>query len=227
MSLPPSALVHRTNSGNETQSLPGEDGNQYGDPHQQQQQHQHRRFPDAQRTTSKPLNFKKAMDDFQIMFPEIDRHAIESVLRANNGVVQSTIDQLLILQESCVPGVPADQDDGFELGGLPSYESSIFSGEEPPPAYSAVWEEPSPPSPIPQQQPQQQQQQQQEEPHYINEPINSHPVLNREESIKKQSLLLANSRWKAPLVGELPSDFLRMDFSAVQSPPPPSLNNLR
>lgn len=35
------------------------------------------------------------MDDFKTMFPSMDHEVIECVLRANNGAVDSTIDQLL------------------------------------------------------------------------------------------------------------------------------------
>lgn len=35
------------------------------------------------------------MNDFKNMFPEMEEDVIEAVLRANNGVVDATIDQLL------------------------------------------------------------------------------------------------------------------------------------
>lgn len=41
------------------------------------------------------LEFHQAMTDFKHMFPEMDEMIIEQVLRANNGVVDATIDQLL------------------------------------------------------------------------------------------------------------------------------------
>lgn len=94
----------------------------------------------AQRTTPKPLNFSKAMNDFSTMFPELDRNVIETVLRANNGVVQSTIDQLLVLQESTI-----DENTNTGLPNLPSYESSISGDIEPPPPYTDIWHDvPSP-----------------------------------------------------------------------------------
>lgn len=37
----------------------------------------------------------QAMSDFKIMFPDMDRDVIEAVLRANQGAVDATIDQLL------------------------------------------------------------------------------------------------------------------------------------
>lgn len=41
------------------------------------------------------LEFYQAMVDFKSMFPEMAESVIEGVLRANNGVVDATIDQLL------------------------------------------------------------------------------------------------------------------------------------
>ncbi|KAI9588172.1 CUE domain-containing protein 1 [Glossina fuscipes] len=41
------------------------------------------------------LEFSQAMSDFKTMFPDMDRDVIEAVLRANQGAVDATIDQLL------------------------------------------------------------------------------------------------------------------------------------
>ncbi|KAK6625590.1 hypothetical protein RUM43_005889 [Polyplax serrata] len=41
------------------------------------------------------LDFRQAMQDFKTMFPEMDHDVIEEVLRANQGAVDATIDQLL------------------------------------------------------------------------------------------------------------------------------------
>ncbi|GAU96651.1 hypothetical protein RvY_08069 [Ramazzottius varieornatus] len=43
------------------------------------------------------LDFDQAMQDFQTMFPDMDRDLIEQILRANNGAVERTIDELLAL----------------------------------------------------------------------------------------------------------------------------------
>ncbi|KAK0047718.1 CUE domain-containing protein 1 isoform X1 [Biomphalaria pfeifferi] len=43
------------------------------------------------------LEFHQAMSDFRHMFPETDEEVIEAVLRANNGMVDATIDQLLTM----------------------------------------------------------------------------------------------------------------------------------
>lgn len=141
------------------------------------------------KTTPKPLNFRKAMNDFSFMFPEIDRHAIETVLRANNGVVQSTIDQLLVLQESCSSSYISTNEE--YLRELSSYDASIGNGEEPPPAYSDVWDN------------------RDDIANVVKEECEN--ILNRGGCIKRKSFFLANNRWKAPLVGELPRDFLRLE----------------
>ena len=45
--------------------------------------------------TTTHIEFKQAMQDFMTMFPKMDHDVIEEVLRANNGAVDATIDQLL------------------------------------------------------------------------------------------------------------------------------------
>ena len=37
------------------------------------------------------------MTDFRVMFPDMDAEVIEAVLRANNGAVDATIDNLLAM----------------------------------------------------------------------------------------------------------------------------------
>ncbi|XP_037938733.1 CUE domain-containing protein 1 isoform X2 [Teleopsis dalmanni] len=43
------------------------------------------------------LEFAQAMTDFKTMFPDMDHEVIEAVLRANQGAVDATIDQLLAM----------------------------------------------------------------------------------------------------------------------------------
>ncbi len=43
------------------------------------------------------LEFEDAMSDFKTMFPEMEKEVIEAVLRANQGAVDATIDQLLAM----------------------------------------------------------------------------------------------------------------------------------
>lgn len=48
-------------------------------------------------TTTMQLDFSQAMSDFKIMFPDMECDVIEAVLRANQGAVDATIDQLLAM----------------------------------------------------------------------------------------------------------------------------------
>lgn len=64
--------------------------------------HHHRTHSNAEKskTKSRPtkqLDFDQAMADFKTMFPTMDCEIIEAVLRANDGAVDSTIDQLLTM----------------------------------------------------------------------------------------------------------------------------------
>lgn len=52
---------------------------------------------DAQAQQTTQLDFHQAMQDFKTMFPEMDHDVIEEVLRANQGAVDATIDQLLAM----------------------------------------------------------------------------------------------------------------------------------
>lgn len=140
-------------------------------------------------TTSKPLNFQKAMSDFGVMFPEIDRDVIETVLRANNGVVQTTIDQLLELQQSTIIE-QAECDDLRHT--LPSYEASIGEDEEPPPAYSDIWEDVPAPSP---------------DPSFIPPTL---PQRSPVQITQQDRITECNKYWRAPLIGKLSIDFLRI-----------------
>eukprot|EP00111_Clytia_hemisphaerica_P017376 TCONS_00051405-protein len=152
--------------------------------------HAPRSTTSQRRTTSKPLNFQQAMSDFRTMFPELDTDVIETVLRANNGVVQTTIDQLLQLQEST-------QVEKAQSGPvLPSYESSIGDGEEPPPAYNDIWEDIGPPEP---------------DPLFPNPKVNAKIQSQQTIAVEKPKKFPRNALWNAPLVGKLPNDFLRID----------------
>jgi hypothetical protein len=52
------------------------------------------------------LDFYQAMGDFRVMFPNMDEEIIEAVLRANNGAVDATIDQLLTMNVDTTPAPP-------------------------------------------------------------------------------------------------------------------------
>ena len=49
------------------------------------------------RKGTRQLDFFQAMRDFHQMFPTLEDDVIEAVLRANDGAVDATIDQLLTM----------------------------------------------------------------------------------------------------------------------------------
>ncbi|NXH14908.1 CUED1 protein, partial [Bucco capensis] len=84
------------------------------------------------------LEFNQAMEDFKTMFPSMDYDIIECVLRANNGAVDATIDQLLQMN---LEGSGGDEDSSDSEDSIPPeiLERTLepdSSDEEPPPVYS-------------------------------------------------------------------------------------------
>lgn len=53
--------------------------------------------PPGTMASTMQLEFTQAMSDFKTMFPDMDDDVIEAVLRANQGAVDATIDQLLAM----------------------------------------------------------------------------------------------------------------------------------
>ncbi|CAJ0951057.1 unnamed protein product [Ranitomeya imitator] len=83
------------------------------------------------------LEFNQAMEDFKTMFPNMEYDIIECVLRANNGAVDATIDQLL--QMNLDDGGfddSSDSDDSIPPEILERTLEPDSSDEEPPPVYS-------------------------------------------------------------------------------------------
>ena len=138
----------------------------------------------------KPLNFYKAMSDFQTMFPHIDKDVIEAVLRANDGVVQTTIDQLLVLSETT-----EEDDQTTDVSHLPGYHESQNQDQELPPSYAEVENEILT--------------------EYTRECLEFES--RRQSSVSPVFDVSSNNReertsmWNPPLVGPLPHDFLRLD----------------
>ncbi|XP_071850161.1 CUE domain-containing protein 1-like isoform X2 [Apostichopus japonicus] len=178
------------------------------------QRHLH---PPTQRP-SRQLEFNQAMEDFSHMFPRLDREVIESVLRSNNGAVDITIDQLLVLDQgtnslesSSTLGTP-NSNQIFPPSPFPVEQPPPF-GEDNPPPYSP----PSPNSPFSK----------------FNTRLSLQPVTERRETEPSprdaQDPFSPSSnpppipprpiakRYKPALLGPLPDDFLRMP-----SPTPPS-----
>lgn len=62
------------------------------------------------RSTGSRLDFYKALSDFRGMFPSMSDDVIEAVLRANDGMVEATIDQLLAMSIDAPPGDSSTSD---------------------------------------------------------------------------------------------------------------------
>ncbi|NXB30953.1 CUED1 protein, partial [Eulacestoma nigropectus] len=80
------------------------------------------------------LEFNQAMEDFKTMFPNMDYDIIECVLRANNGAVDATIDQLLQMNldgSGCDDS--SDSEDSIPPEILERTLEPDSSDEEPPP----------------------------------------------------------------------------------------------
>ncbi|NWH73787.1 CUED1 protein, partial [Piaya cayana] len=139
------------------------------------------------------LEFNQAMEDFKTMFPNMDYDIIECVLRANNGAVDATIDQLLQMNlDSSGCDDSSDSEDSIPPEILERTLEPDSSDEEPPPVYSPPAYESqafgnrypcAPPTPPPR----------------TDVPApGSTPAPGRYRN------------WNPPLLGNLPEDFLRI-----------------
>nr|XP_033778160.1 CUE domain-containing protein 1 isoform X2 [Geotrypetes seraphini] len=150
------------------------------------------------------LEFNQAMEDFKTMFPNMDYDIIECVLRANNGAVDATIDQLLQMSlDNSSYDDSSDSDDSIPPEVLERTLEPDSSDEEPPPVYSPpaydlhVFDRKypqAPPTPPPR----------------IDLGSVSFPEAHRRYR-----------NWNPPLLGNLPDDFLRIlpqQMDSVQSP---------
>lgn len=145
----------------------------------------------------KQLEFSKAMSDFKSMFPSVDYDVIEIVLRANNGLVDATVDQLLAMQgeQNQTENRLVDPDMNVRL---PSYHdsSSSVAANEPPPAYTPRVEE---------------------DPNFVYDTTFLGPP-NGNIDTATSSCDTATSHktngWNPPLLGTLPKDFLRLNVQS-------------
>ncbi|GAB1599213.1 CUE domain-containing protein 1-like isoform X3 [Argonauta hians] len=88
------------------------------------------------RTHTRQLDFYQAMSDFKHMFPSMEEDVIEAILRANDGAVDATIDQLLTMSvdtdEICVrKHTPLSK--RHTISGISSSSTKI---QDSPPSYS-------------------------------------------------------------------------------------------
>ncbi|EOB06428.1 CUE domain-containing protein 1, partial [Anas platyrhynchos] len=133
------------------------------------------------------LEFNQAMEDFKTMFPNMDYDIIECVLRANNGAVDATIDQLLQMNldgSGCDDS--SDSEDSIPPEILERTLEPDSSDEEPPPVYSP--------------------------PAYESQALGTHcprapPTPPPRTDVPGPGRY---RNWNPPLLGNLPEDFLRI-----------------
>ncbi|XP_056413476.1 CUE domain-containing protein 1 [Hyla sarda] len=149
------------------------------------------------------LEFNQAMEDFKTMFPNMEYDIIECVLRANNGAVDATIDQLL--QMNLDDGGfddSSDSDDSIPPEILERTLEPDSSDEEPPPVYSPPTYDVHLP----------------DRPHSQTPPTPPPRTDMLPASGSQVPKLCRN--WNPPLLGSLPDDFLRIlpqQMDSVQS----------
>nr|XP_034995188.1 CUE domain-containing protein 1 isoform X3 [Zootoca vivipara] len=150
------------------------------------------------------LEFNQAMEDFKTMFPNMDYDIIECVLRANNGAVDATIDQLLQMNlDGSGYDDSSDSDDSIPPEILERTLEPDSSDEEPPPVYSPpsydmhVFDRQYPQAPP------------------------TPPPRNDLQNSSGPQVQRRYRNWNPPLLGNLPDDFLRIlpqQMEKVQSP---------
>ncbi|KAK8391478.1 hypothetical protein O3P69_017216 [Scylla paramamosain] len=137
------------------------------------------------------LDFHQAMEDFKTMFPDVDADVIEAVLRANQGAVHETIDQLLTMttdtqsQGESVVDQLAPHTGGGGGGASNELPPSYALSATPPPSYHQAVPSPN------------------------RSPLRG-VLAQSEESLS----LRAQRNWNPPMLLPLPTDFLRL------TPPP-------
>ncbi|NXD02686.1 CUED1 protein, partial [Certhia familiaris] len=136
------------------------------------------------------LEFNQAMEDFKTMFPNMDYDIIECVLRANNGAVDATIDQLLQMNLDGSGGDDSsDSEDSIPPEILERTLEPDSSDEEPPPVYSP--------------------------PAYESQVLGSRyprapPTPPPRTDVPGTAVPAHYRNWNPPLLGNLPEDFLRI-----------------
>lgn len=148
---------------------------------------------------SKQLEFGKAMSDFTSMFPSVDYEVIEMVLRANNGLVDATVDQLLAMQEETNQTENKIVDPDLNVR-LPGYnDSSSLPTNEPPPAYTPRVEDDT---------------------HFwydstfLKQQTGSFSSSTSSQNTPASSEM---KNWNPPLLGNLPNDFLRISLNDTRN----------
>ncbi|KAI1231717.1 CUE domain-containing protein 1, partial [Lamprotornis superbus] len=170
-------------------AAPREEGHGHSPEPPQQQQQQQQQQPHHDEPVRR-LEFNQAMEDFKTMFPNMDYDIIECVLRANNGAVDATIDQLLQMNldgSGCDDS--SDSEDSIPPEILERTLEPDSSDEEPPPVYSP--------------------------PAYESQALGSRyprapPTPPPRTDVPGPGSTGHYRNWNPPLLGNLPEDFLRI-----------------
>ncbi|XP_022254596.1 CUE domain-containing protein 1-like [Limulus polyphemus] len=194
-----------------------------------EEQHQE----ESQQTQSvTQLEFHQAMRDFKTMFPEMDEDVIEVVLRANSGAVDATIDQLLAMStdnenERLRTELDATENDEVPpcyspATPPPSYQQAVPYAQSPAHSPAAVIDQSSTAtinsSPTIPRRPQQVQPRSQLSKSFLQPyvsqtlPLPKRTSEKSNQKIEKPNVPLKILRnWQPPLLGPLPSRFLRLE----------------
>ncbi|XP_076369477.1 CUE domain-containing protein 1-like [Tachypleus tridentatus] len=178
------------------------------------------------------LEFHQAMRDFKTMFPEMDEDVIEVVLRANSGAVDATIDQLLAMStdnENERLRTELDATENEEVPPCyspatppPSYQQAVPYAQSPAHSPAAITDQSSTAtinsSPTTPRRPQQVQPRSQLSKSllqpYMSQtlPLPKRTSEKSNQKIEKPNVPLKILRnWQPPLLGPLPSQFLRLE----------------
>lgn len=145
------------------------------------------------RPRSRPrLGFQEAMENFSTMFPTMDRSIIEAVLRSCNGHIQQTIDKLLVMTDSSPPNTDTNlNQDPQSLIVLADQENTSHTDAN----LISI----------------------QTDNHdglTVDHSLNQNTSHNNNNNIASNA---STSKYRPPLVGRLPDDFLRIQPVHVQT----------
>ncbi|CAG2164463.1 unnamed protein product [Oppiella nova] len=174
----------------------------------------------SQRSGITQLEFHQAMNDFKTMFPDMDEDVIEAVLRANNGAVDATIDQLLAMNLDSENERLRQELDSSDNNEVPPR----YSPATPPPSYHSLQPQPQPThmnsSPNGRPQPKDSTQK------ATNNGSQVCPPVNTSEAMLSKDSMRYKRQWNPPILGQLPHSFLRIEpdvnqrkLSALSRPP--------
>ena len=145
----------------------------------------------SQSQSSNQLEFSQAMTDFKIMFPNMDVEVIEAVLRSNNGAVDATIDQLLTMTADIedlpdATGAPPE----YSTNTLPTYREAVKLDSVTDMLGASSLREPAHPD--------------------LLSGLDMMGASGGRDVSGDDPPLCSIKQWLPPLLGKLPSDFLRL-----------------